>query len=57
MPTRLASGDGGKVVVWSDGSTGFFGGIKATGGAQAGNGGMVEVSGKNTLAFDGAALT
>ncbi|HYW55470.1 MAG TPA: filamentous hemagglutinin N-terminal domain-containing protein, partial [Polaromonas sp.] len=49
------SGDGGKVVVWADGATGFYGAIKATGGADAGNGGFAEVSGKQTLAFDGAA--
>jgi len=48
------SGDGGKVVVWADGATGFYGAIKATGGAEAGNGGFAEVSGKQTLAFDGA---
>ncbi len=39
------SGDGGKVVVWSDQLTSFAGLIKATGGALGGNGGSVETSG------------
>lgn len=46
-------GDAGKVVVWSDGTTNFTGAIKATGGPQGGNGGFVEVSGKQVLTFDG----
>jgi filamentous hemagglutinin family protein len=47
------SGDGGKVIVWSDGATAFNGSILARGGATAGNGGFVEVSGKQTLSFNG----
>jgi len=42
-----ASGNGGKIVVWSDGDTRYFGGISARGGLLAGNGGFAEVSGKN----------
>lgn len=49
----LQSGDGGKVAVWSDNSTLFFGNISALGGAQGGNGGYVETSGKYNLEFDG----
>ena len=49
----LSSGDGGKVVVWSDGATQFGGAISARGGTQGGNGGKVEVSGKGTLNFTG----
>jgi filamentous hemagglutinin family protein len=44
---------GGHVVVWSDGSTQFYGRISARGGALAGDGGAVEVSGKQTLDFNG----
>jgi filamentous hemagglutinin family protein len=46
-------GDGGKVIVWADGDTSFSGNILARGGASSGNGGFAEVSGKQTLAFDG----
>ena len=47
------AGDGGKVVVWSDLNTTFKGQIVATGGARSGDGGQVEVSGKQRLNFDG----
>ncbi|HTN65771.1 MAG TPA: filamentous hemagglutinin N-terminal domain-containing protein [Burkholderiaceae bacterium] len=46
-------GDGGKVVVWADGHTGFAGAVSARGGANGGNGGLAEVSGKQTLAYTG----
>ncbi|MCW9015040.1 MAG: filamentous hemagglutinin N-terminal domain-containing protein [Gammaproteobacteria bacterium] len=47
------AGDGGKVIVWADEVTGFYGDISARGGAESGNGGFVEVSGKDILDFDG----
>jgi filamentous hemagglutinin family protein len=47
-------GDGGKVVVWADGDTRYLGSITARGGTHGGNGGLVEVSGKENLQFDGA---
>ena len=47
------TGNGGKVVVWSDGSTSFLGVIKATGGMVGGDGGFVETSGHEQLGFDG----
>ena len=50
-------GQGGKVIVWADEATRFGGRISARGGAQGGDGGMVEVSGKQTLAFDGTVDT
>ena len=49
----LTRGDGGEVVVWSDGRTAYAGSIEVRGGAQGGNGGLVEVSGKQTLFFNG----
>jgi len=45
------TGDGGRVIVWSDESTKFFGSISARGGSQSGNGGFVETSGKTLQAF------
>jgi filamentous hemagglutinin family protein len=49
----LSTGDGGSVIVWADDATRFSGRISARGGAEGGNGGFVEVSGKNALAFQG----
>ncbi len=53
----LDSGDGGRIILWADRATGFFGHITARGGATAGDGGFVEVSGKETLIFRGAVDT
>ena len=44
-------GDGGEVIVWSEGDTQTFAEITATGGSVSGDGGFVETSGKKTLAF------
>ncbi|MGH8618127.1 MAG: filamentous hemagglutinin N-terminal domain-containing protein [Burkholderiales bacterium] len=49
----LASGDGGKVIVWADDITRFYGSISARGGANSGDGGFVEISGKRLLDFNG----
>ncbi|MBX3660457.1 MAG: hypothetical protein KF740_18640 [Ramlibacter sp.] len=48
-------GDGGTVVVWSDGTTRTGAAISARGGAQGGNGGRVETSGKQVLDVTSAA--
>jgi filamentous hemagglutinin family protein len=50
-------GDGGKVIVWSDDATRFYGSISARGGKQGGDGGFVEVSGKRSLQFSGTVAT
>ena len=47
------NGNGGEVVVWSDDVTYFGGNIYARGGASGGDGGNVEVSGKQSLEFLG----
>ena len=49
----IATGNGGRVIVWADQDTQFSGQISARGGATIGNGGFVEVSGKQTLSFNG----
>src|ERR1051325_3711252 len=52
--SAINSGNGGNVAVWSDGSTSVHGSIAARGGAQSGNGGLVETSGKAGLEVRGA---
>ena len=47
------NGNGGTAVVWSDGRTDMGGSVKATGGANGGNGGNVETSGKVALDLKG----
>jgi filamentous hemagglutinin family protein len=47
------SGNGGKVILWSDQKTTFAGTILARGGEQSGNGGFVETSGHALLDFSG----
>jgi hypothetical protein len=42
-------GRGGRVIVWSDDTTGYHGVISARGGPDGGRGGFVETSGKITL--------
>ncbi|WP_296268083.1 YDG domain-containing protein, partial [Pseudomonas sp. UBA6562] len=51
----LGQGKGGKVAVWSDGSTTFEGAISARAGQRGGDGGAVETSGKRLKV--GAAAT
>ncbi|MFP4156100.1 MAG: MBG domain-containing protein, partial [Opitutales bacterium] len=47
------TGDGGEVIVWADDFTDYRGTISARGGAESGDGGFVEVSGKEHLSFRG----
>jgi filamentous hemagglutinin family protein len=47
------SGNGGQVAIWSDNGTEFYGSVSARGGAQSGDGGFVEISGKDSLVFAG----
>lgn len=49
----IEEGNGGKVVVWADDLTRYYGDISAQGGVSKGNGGFVEVSGKQYLAMLG----
>ena len=45
----MVNGDGGKIILWSDEYTGFYGELFARGGAQGGNGGFIETSSKDNL--------
>ena len=45
----LNNGSGGKIIVYADDSAKVYGEISAAGGAQSGDGGFVETSGKNYL--------
>ena len=48
-------GDGGKIILWSDEYTGFYGDLFARGGVEGGNGGFIETSSKNNLQAFGSA--
>jgi len=45
----MVNGDGGKIILWSNEYTGFYGELFARGGTKGGNGGLVETSSKNNL--------
>ncbi|NEQ75446.1 MAG: CHAT domain-containing protein [Okeania sp. SIO2C9] len=49
----INNGEGGQVIIWSDKTTNFAGNISAKGGDFSGDGGFVEISGKEQLIFDG----
>ncbi|HEY9100555.1 beta strand repeat-containing protein [Chitinimonas sp.] len=51
--SATGQGDGGKVILWSDKHTVAQGSIAARGGNSGGDGGFVEVSGKEILDFYG----
>lgn len=50
-------GNGGRVIVWADDSTRAYGSIEAKGGAQGGDGGFVETSGKRALDVNGVRVS
>lgn len=50
-------GEGGRIIVWADEATRYYGQASARGGAQGGDGGLIEVSGKRHLDFRGLADT
>ncbi|MBO9537056.1 YDG domain-containing protein [Herbaspirillum sp.] len=52
--SATGNGNGGKVVLWSQDYTGFYGKIAARGGALGGNGGFVETSSRNNLQAAGS---
>jgi filamentous hemagglutinin family protein len=51
--SATGQGNGGKVILWSEQQTTFAGTVFALGGSSGGNGGFVETSGHQTLAYTG----
>ena len=53
----VTGGHGGRTIFWADKRTEFFGTVRTRGGRLFGDGGFVEVSGKEELYFDGSVDT
>ncbi|TWH51745.1 filamentous hemagglutinin N-terminal domain-containing protein [Sporomusa sp. KB1] len=53
----ITAGDGGTIVVWSDGATSFNGTASAKGGTSSGDGGFIETSGKKLKIGNNALIT
>src|SRR5690606_11683883 len=53
----LGAGDGGTIAVFADAATWFRGTASARGGVDGGDGGFVEISGRDSLSFDGSVDT
>ena len=51
LADTLTVGAGGRVIVWSDKETRFFGSVSARGGKNSGDGGFAEISGRKYLQF------
>ncbi|MBP2232454.1 filamentous hemagglutinin family protein, partial [Azospirillum agricola] len=47
------TGDGGRIIIWSEDQTSFAGSASARGGTVRGDGGLIEVSSHDTLVFAG----
>ncbi|MBX3512046.1 MAG: filamentous hemagglutinin N-terminal domain-containing protein [Xanthobacteraceae bacterium] len=52
--SALKNGNGGKIIVWADGTTNFAGLAVNRGGDNSGDGGLLEISGKKNLTFAGS---
>lgn len=51
----LTTGNGGRIIIWADDTTAYYGTLSATGGTLSGNGGFAEVSGSQNLGYYGTA--
>ena len=49
----LSVGNGGRIIVWADDTTAFYGTVSGRGGAESGDGGFAEISGKRSLVSRG----
>ena len=54
LADALDEGKGGRIILWSDDASEFYGSISARGGANGGNGGFAEISGKKLLTAEGS---
>lgn len=50
----VTNGNGGKLIVWANDTTRLYGSLSAKGGAQSGDGGLIETSGKYLEVTQGA---
>lgn len=53
----IVKGDGGRIICWSDGQTHVMGTLSANATSKGGDGGFIEVSGREFLSFVGAVET
>ncbi|NET48709.1 MAG: filamentous hemagglutinin N-terminal domain-containing protein [Merismopedia sp. SIO2A8] len=53
LATSAETSDGGRIFIWADDTTQFYGNITAQGHPSGGDGGFVEVSGHQNLVFSG----
>ena len=53
----LLNGNGGRIIIWADKVTRFYGRASSKGGTHAGDGGLVEISGRENLTFQGTVDT
>ncbi len=53
----VRTGNGGRVIVWADEATRFYGQVSAQGGERGGDGGFVEISGRDFLDYQGQVNT
>ena len=57
LANGIGDGDGGNIIIWANETAQFYGDAQARGGEIAGDGGFVEVSGRDWLNFQGTVDT
>jgi len=55
--SAINNGDGGTAIMWADDATRYYGHVDAKGGANGGDGGFIEISGKQYIEFEGTVDT
>lgn len=56
LANALNYGNGGRIIIWSDNATRFYGNAEIMGGPLGGNGGFIETSSANWLDVNGATI-